>query len=284
MKKILFPTDFSPAAEAAFIYALHVADLFGADITTLHVYKLPDIRGVQLPKSLQEVYESLDLEEFENYRDIVPRLHRIARENGLQHVPVRHAMQEGETVSCILRYAEELDTDLIIMGTKGATGLRELFFGSVAAEVMENANCPVLAVPMDAIFSEELKRFAMTTSFSEEEKKALDWLREFARPFKADIYVVNVDTAHVEEYRMQMLALRKAYPGIAGLHFTQMEGDFIEESLSRFLEANRIDMLVMLTHKRNFLQELFNYSHTKKMAYHSKIPILTIQAHTLEQL
>lgn len=283
MKNILFPTDFSHAAEAAFIYALKVADKLGAAITTLHVYQLPDIRGVQLPNTLQEVYESIDLEEFENFRDTIPRLRQIAEENSMQHVPVRHAMQHGETVNSILQYARELHVDMIIMGTKGATGLREIFFGSVAGEVLENASCPVLAVPLDAQFDGSINRIAMTTSFSEEEKNALKWLQAFARLFKAQTFVVNVDTSHTEFYRHQMDHLSTEFSEMPDLEFKELEGEYIEEPLSRFLEEKQIDLLAMLTHKRTFLQELFNYSQTKRMAYHSKVPVLTIQAHTLEK-
>lgn len=284
MKTILFPTDFSPAAEAAFIYALKVADRLDTGITTLHVYQLPDIRGVQLPRTLQEIYDSIDLEEFDNFKDTVPRLRQIAEENGMLHIPVKHVMHQGETIPSILRFAEELEPGMIIMGTKGATGLREIFFGSVAAEIMENACCPVLAVPFEAEFQGGFKRIAMTTAFSEEEKEALSWLLDFAGLFGAEIWVVNVNTLQTGYSREQMEALQTALSGIPGLFFKELEGDMIEAPLSRFLEEKNMDLLVMLTHRRNFLQELFQFSQTKQMAYHSKVPVLTIQSHTLEKL
>ncbi|MCB0619159.1 MAG: universal stress protein [Saprospiraceae bacterium] len=282
MKKILFPTDFSAAAENAFVYALKVADKLGATITTLHVYQLPDIHAAHLPNTLREVYESIDLEEFENFRDSIPALRRIAEENDLGHVPINNALVKGPTLLTILRKAEEYGSDLIIMGTKGTTGLRNLFFGSIAGEVLENANCPVLAVPQEARFDGRIDRIAITTEFAEEEKKALRHVLEFAKLFDAQVYCVNVDTAHTHFYTKRMETFRQDFAGVPKLHFEVLEGNFLKEELSIFLDEQAIDLVAMLTHKRNFLQELFHYSQTKSMAYQGKTPVLSIQAHTLE--
>jgi nucleotide-binding universal stress UspA family protein len=284
MKNILFPTDFSPAAESAFIYALKVAEKLQATITTLHVYQLPDIHGVHLPPSLQEVYDSLNLEAFENHRDFIPRLRQIAAENNMERVDLKHALQEGEPIPSILRYARELESDFIIMGTKGATGLREILFGSVTAEVMENAECPVLAVPREAVFEGSLRNIAMITSFTDKEKKALRWLLSFADLFGAQVFVANAETANKEYYKTQIALLQEEFEDVKGLFFTEMSGDYFQEPLSLFLEEKGMDLLATLTHKRSFIEELFNYSLSKQMAYHSKIPILTIQEHTLNKM
>ena len=70
MKKILYPTDFSPTAENAYIFALQIADHLGASIITLHAFNRPDVSNFNLPDMLKEVYDSIDLDAFENYEDI----------------------------------------------------------------------------------------------------------------------------------------------------------------------------------------------------------------------
>src|SRR6187399_1650366 len=90
MKKILYPTDFSETAENAFIFALQIADHLGASIITLHAFDRPDISSFNLPDSLRDVYDSIDLDEFENYEDEVPVLRDIAIDNGYYHVPMVH--------------------------------------------------------------------------------------------------------------------------------------------------------------------------------------------------
>jgi nucleotide-binding universal stress UspA family protein len=281
MKTILFPTDFSAFSENAFVYALKIADQMQAEIATLHVYRLPDISALDLPKSLQAVYDSMDLDAFEDYRDQVPALRRQAEEAGLGHISMRHRMVEGEVVSTIIQSAREVDADLIVMGTQGATGLKEIFLGSVAGEVLENAYCPVLAVPKEASFDGQIDRIAITTSYDPTEELAMQRILEFGRQFGASVWVVNVDTGNTEAYAHRMDQLKAKYEGQPDIHFRVLEGSYLIEPVSEFLELEKIDILAMLTRRRNFMQELFNFSQTKAMAYHAKTPILSIQAHTL---
>lgn len=281
MKKILFPTDFSETAENAFIYALKLADRMKATITTLHCYEMPNLKNAHLPYSIQEVYDSINLEEFENYRDSIPQLHDIAAKNGLDHVPVNHALIEGDTVAATIRFARKEEADLIVMGTTGASGLREIFLGSVAAEVMENAPCPVLAVPVNANFDGHLDKIAITTSFQEDEKDALQWLMNWSKSFKPDIYCVHIDLKHTEDISHHMDIFKKEFAGKPKLHFEVIDSTNMEASLANFLDNEQIDVLTMVIHQRNFFKELFSYSITKKMSYHLDQPILAIQAKTI---
>ncbi|MDX1478831.1 MAG: universal stress protein [Saprospiraceae bacterium] len=275
MKKILFPTDFSEAADRAFIYALNVADKLDAGITTVHAYHLPYVKAMHLPQTLKEVYDSIVIEEFDNYRDHVPRLRELATAQGLGQVPLHHVMVEAGAgvVRAILGVARDDQSEMIIMGTTGASGLREIFLGSVAAEILENASCPVLAVPVRAVFDGAIDKIAMTTEFAPGEKMALVRLLRFADLFHADVYVVHVDTAHTEQFarRMDTFTSDLDHPN---LYHQVIDALDVEPALARFIEEYRIDVLAMLTHKRNALQELFTYSMTKKMAYHLRVPIL----------
>ena len=83
MKKILFPTDFSYVSNNAFIYALKLADSINAEIITMHVYHLPQANYINVSEYLHEIYDVTELSNFENYKDEVPVLRRIAEENNL---------------------------------------------------------------------------------------------------------------------------------------------------------------------------------------------------------
>lgn len=283
MKKILFPTDFSKAAEQAFIYALNVAKALDAQIVTLHVYARPDLRGVHLPNTLQEIYEDIQLEEFENYHDKVPYLHQIAEKNNLGNIGIQHMMMEGDTVASILSTAKQESVDLIIMGTKGATGFREVFLGSIAAKVLEDAEfCPVLAVPEKAVFDGKINKIAVTTAFEEKEKEAIQYLLNFAKLFKAHVYCVHVDLSHMEVFAQRMKKFKKAFEPSTRLHFEVLDGIDIEKTISKWLIENKIDMLGMLTHKRTFWESLFSHRMTKQMVNHIDTPILSIQTEVLK--
>ncbi|RME93160.1 MAG: universal stress protein, partial [Bacteroidetes bacterium] len=179
MATILFPTDFSEAANRAFIYALKLADKMDARIVTLHAFDRPDISSLpHVPRALEEFHRNLDLEEFENYRSVVPALRKIQEDEGLTQVPVVHTIIEGDTKEVILKQAEVEEADLIVMGTTGARGLKKVLLGSVAGEILENAPCPVLAVPREAVFDGEINTIAFTTSFAQEEIRGLNLLQD----------------------------------------------------------------------------------------------------------
>ena len=284
MPRILFPTDFSDAANNAFIYALRVADTLNADLLAVHVYHVPVIKKASLPHTLLEFYEHIESEEFKDFQDNLPILHEIADSDNRSHVPLRSVLVKSEdAVRAIVRTAESENADMIIMGTKGATGLREIFIGSVAGEVMENANIPVLAVPEGARFDGKIDSIAVTTDFQEEEVAAIRQVVDFASKFEASVSCVNVDLAHTESFLNRTQAFEEKldinYPGF---EISILEGTSIRAAVSSFMEEKDIDILAMVTHRRNFFQELFRFSRAKEMAYHLNTPILSIQSHTLK--
>ena len=282
MKKILFPTDFSEAANKAFIFALHLADKAGATITTLHIYPKPEIKSGALPRTLDDFYNSYDLEEFQQYRKAIPALRTIQIDSGFAHVKLNHALKPGKVVDTILQSAKEEKADLIVMGTTGASGLKKLFLGSVAGAILESSPCPVLAVPEKTNFDGQIDQVAFTVSYQDEEKKALGQIVEILAPFQANIHCINVDLAHAD-FHTHAMDKFKAELEVSGenIHFHVIEGNSIEGAIVDFLKEKQIDILAMIAHKRSFLDALFNYSRAKMMSYHSDTPILSIPAHTI---
>lgn len=281
VKKILFPTDFSEAAENAFVYALNLAKAVDAQIVTLHVYQLPGLRSANLSNTLADYYEDLNLEEFENYRDKIPQLQFIAEREKLTEVEVYHCLEEGDTVPAILRAIESEEADMVVLGTTGATGAKEIFLGSVAGEVLENAPCPVLAVPNQAIFDGMLDEFAITTAYTDEDEAALRWLMDWADLFSASIEVIHADYQHAEDLGARMEKYQAKFADQEHLSFTVIDCNTFEEGISDYLSSSSADLLAMLTHKRNFWQELFSMSQIKKLSYHLDLPMLSLPSKML---
>lgn len=279
MKKILFPTDFSEAANKAFIYALKLADKTGAQITTLHVYKKPVIRAHYMPATLEKFFETFDWYEFESYKRALPPLKEIAENNNLAHVEMVHVMREGDKlIDAILEVAEEDETDVIVMGTTGAGGFKEIFLGSIAGEVLEHSKVPVLSIPKDAEFDGLINKIAFTTTYKEEEKTSLKQLLKWRKYFDFELYCINVDTAHIEFHNKKMDQFKLEFEGEEKMHFVVLDGTDLFKELTKYMNEQQIDILAMTTHKRNFIQELFEYSRTKFLSYHSKVPILSFLA------
>ena len=173
MKKILFPTDFSANANNAFNYALHLAAKLGADIITLHAYKMPQIHVAHLPNTAYQIMEQQTENEFAQYQKAAQEMHEQAENEHLSQVNIIHMLEEGLTVDKILEVSEKENVDIIVLGTTGATGLKQVFLGSNAARVIDFAKCPVLAIPDSARYS-SIKRIAYACSFEKIEKKHIE--------------------------------------------------------------------------------------------------------------
>lgn len=131
-KKILFPTDFSEASEAAFQHAVALAQETGARLIIVHVEEPPLPYG----ESLATLPASVDQELQKRLMSIQPS----------EDVPCEHRLLIGDPASEIVRLAEAEKVDLIVMGTHGRTGLSRLIMGSVAEAVVRRASCPVYTI------------------------------------------------------------------------------------------------------------------------------------------
>ena len=279
MKKILFPTDLSDAANHAFIYALQLADKWQASITTLHVYQELQVGDVHLPGSLYNFYQSMDLYSFQNYKDAIPTLVDLAEKNDMSHIEVRHMLEEGEVVQNILEAADKEEADIIVLGTTGARGLKEIFLGSVAGEILENATCPVLAVPANAEFDGTIDNIAYATAYQAADVNALKKLVQLFESFNPTFHCINVDLAHTAPLTQQMDKFQAAVGETASaIHYKVIDSTDRNKGITDYLAAENVDIITMLTRKRNFIQELFNYSKTKALAYHANTPILALHA------
>lgn len=273
MKRILFPTDFSDAASAAFMYALRFADLFNAELIIMHVYDLPIVETPPLPESTKEIFDIVEMNQFESFRDQLPQMHEVAEKHQLGHVKMRNVLLYGDLIYNINKVCREEAVDLIVMGTKGASGLKETFLGSTTASVISNATVPVLGIPVDAVYH-PIKNIGFTTQYRNKDSDAIVKALDIARKFGATIQCLykknDDDPGDIEE----RIAEWKIYYKNEDIEFHNITGNDIEQALLNFVEENNIDMLVMRTHKRSFFESLFHKSLTKKMAYHTTVPLM----------
>jgi universal stress protein A len=138
--KILFPTDFSEAAEKAFESALSLADSHNAELILLHV--VDQLHGFThyeiLALTPMEIVEKLVKHAHENLQAMVDR--------AKDRVTVTQTVREGKTWAVICDTADEENADVIVMASQGRTGLSHALIGSVAESVVRHANCPVMVI------------------------------------------------------------------------------------------------------------------------------------------
>ncbi|MCF8257848.1 MAG: universal stress protein [Flavobacteriales bacterium] len=270
MKTIILPTDGSKHAERAMRYALH---LFTGQSVRFIIFQSVDISayGADLP-----VVNVIGTEETE---DILKR-NTDAMRKEFSHEPFDFVIKAalGGLAPCLDELAEDTNASLIVMGTKGASGLLGSVIGSNAADVIANASCPVIAVPEDA----ELKRpqrilFATDNKGLSTPDIAAPML-EIARDCKATIQLVHVlDEGHT-------IALDEAIAGLRMEHLLNgIPHDYLflansdkATAIESHANENGIDMVVTVPRRNNFFDAIFHRSVTRKLALHTKVPMLVM--------
>jgi len=275
--KILFPTDFSNAAENAYIYALKLADRVKASITVVHVYELLQVHTwIEGSMNMKDLNEKITLGEFDEFRKKIDVLKRIALENRLDQVEVNYSLKESDyVVEAILQEAIDLAADIIVIGTRGATGLREIFFGSVASKVMESASCPVLMVPDTSVYK-GIEKIGLTLEYKPGELELIERALKMTRRFKGHLHCLHVDAFDPDKVTIKVQEYREAFKHEPDISFDVHHSLNIEQGILEFMKFNQMDVVIMRVHHQSMLKELFSYSIAKRIAYHTDIPLIGI--------
>ena len=272
MKNILVPTDFSKSAGNALDYAIEIAKLTGSSIILFHAY--------QLPLETSEIPITPSIEGIE--KQILKKLEKSKRhiiKNGIG-IKVRSEYKCGFPVEEINLCAEKNKVDLIVMGLHGAGFLKEKLIGSVATVLIKSSKCPVMVINQNVKFK-ALKKIVFAFDYTEiKNKTVLSPVIDFANLFKSHIFIFNV----VKSQLQAVSSISKAVDGMKLAHalgnaehsFHYSENEDIIDGINQFVLDNKIDLVVMVPHQHSPLHNLFNPSQTKKMAFHTRIPLLTL--------
>ena len=277
MKQIVVPTDFSENANNAIEYAVALAQACQAEVKIVNIYT-PAVTHFEVASPMIEG-------ETESAKKVAEKqLQTIGQVISSQFGDVKYSTRfvVGGLVNTLAEMARQGQADLIVLGTKGATGLSKVLFGSNAAKIIEHVPCAVMAIPQDCPFKVP-QRIAYATDFNTAELQKIDQLITVARAFEAEIAMVHVTTAEeallseemLKRYFAQKIARLTSYENIT--YHLKYE-DNIQRGLASFIGQTNTDLMALLTHQRTLFEKFYNPSLTKFMAYHTKIPLLAIKA------
>jgi len=278
MKKILVPTDFSPNAAKALNFAAQIAKAAHAEILLLNVFDVVDTpfrdkTALEIKYNLP-MEQALQLELDEEKKEV---------EETMQLV-INTLVYGGPVVPSIIQAATENNADMIIMGTLGDSAFKEKLLGSITAAVIGKATIPVLAVPLLSEWDIP-KHVLIVVNHFEEQPAIAGPAFEIAALFNAKVTVAvftdkdkAVAVDYVENARGVLAyeeKLKAVYKDTV-LEPERLYGHKFQETLDEYIDENYVDILVMLTHKRSIAETIFNRSMTKKMSYHTNIPLLAV--------
>jgi nucleotide-binding universal stress UspA family protein len=274
MKKILFPTDFSEAADNAFVHALEFAKIVNAELVLLHTFELPVYDNQFFPENYNILFDSLQLSEFDMFKEEIPKLHAIAEKRNLHHIKMSHRLMDGNLLYNIKKAIEEENIDFIVMGTSGATGWEAFFVGTNTGNVLTAVDVPVLSVPLDSVFR-KTETIGFTTRYRDKDKQALKEVLKIAKKTHAKVKCLYVRTNKSDVSPTTIKQWEEEFVN-EPIQFSIIPSDDVQDTILDFVLFKDIDVLAMLTYKRNFFVELFKPSLTQKFSNRLGIPVLAM--------
>jgi len=272
MKTILVPTDFSDVSKNAVDYAVELAKSVKAKLVLLHVYHIPSVNydaAVYIP-SLDEIEKGC-LKALETISDSIKEKYPL--------VIIDYKCACGFAVEEINQIAKDEKADLIVMGMQGAGVLTEKLMGSTTTALIRKTKHPVLVIDKKIKFK-PIQKIVLATDYHKlENKEVLNPLKEFAKTFNAQLYLLNVVKEDVLvptiDEAVEGINLEKSFEGLKH-NFHSIKNDDVVLGINDFVNENNIDIVTMIPRSHNFIWNLFNEPTSKKMAFHSNIPILTL--------
>lgn len=274
MDKILVPIDFSDYAERTVDFALGVARVIKAEIVLFHAFTMPSapagsFGAEQKIIAIEEKHRTGLLKELANK-------HKGPHFEGTDiPVPVQtHFTVAGELSAAVMHYIQKNEgVRYVMMGTKGASGLNEVLFGSHTVDVVKHSPVPVFAIPREAHLR-PIRKMAYATNFDEKDHELIDdILIPFAKAIGASLECVHVS---VEADTIPDSHLQK-YEDVEHVQLNVIKNPDPAEGIQAFVKENNVDLLVLLTHERGFWKELFHHSVTEDVAFHSVLPMMIVK-------
>lgn len=276
-KRILLPTDFSKNALNAIRYALdlykdQVCDFYFLNAFTVNGYS---IENMMVPEPGERAYEAskkASEDEFVKLMDILE----------LHPDNPKHSYHTISTFNSLLFAVKDTiakkDIDIVVMGTKGATGADTVIFGTNTVDVMEKVTeAPVLAIPENVRF-EAPKEIVFPTDYKTAfKRKELNYLLEIAKYHKAYIRILHI----VKESRLS--AEQRSNKELLETILQNYDHSFhtltdlkVQSGISAFIDSRESDMIAFVNRKHSFFGSLLSKPLVREMGYHSKIPVLTL--------
>tara|TARA_R110000851_G_scaffold55516_1_gene130205 strand:+ start:181 stop:1026 length:846 start_codon:yes stop_codon:yes gene_type:complete len=277
MKAVLIPTDFSNSAMHAIDYALNLYKCERTNFYFLHAYA-DEVYGpfkTNGETSIEEQKETVKNNTDKSLKDLIQKL--TVREHNPKHT--YETLSAFDTlVDAVNDFANRINVDLVIMGTKGQTADKKITFGSHTVQVFKYVQCPVLAVPLDYKYHQPKKILFPTDYMLPYKRRELKLLNTLAAEFKSEIYCLyisdfeDLSNRQIDNQRFLRESLTEAF-----LFFERLPTKNKAEAIMDHIKKNNINLLVMVNSRHSFLEDMLYRSTVDEIGLRLKIPFLVMQ-------
>jgi nucleotide-binding universal stress UspA family protein len=275
MNTILVPTDFSPAARNAAMYAIKLAkQLKSKKIVLYNAYQTPLVTDANMA-----IVDAVDIDELKKASEENLASFKLTLQAFCDTDMELDTLSEYGTLTLDINDVCQRHTvDIIVMGVTGTGKIAENLIGSFAVDVSRKAKVPVIIVPPDATYT-DIKEIMLGCDFSKVvETTPVGAIKKILDETKAKLFVVNIDhknkhfTAETPFESLMLDTLLHGYN--PEYHFLDNE-DFVE-AINKFALEKEVDLIITIPKKMGWFDALFHKSHTKALAFHSHVPLMVV--------
>ena len=262
-KNILIPIDYSECSINALKYAADISITNNAKLTVLNIS--------DSGKPNNESHEKKSSGQRSGYSRV---------EDLLANVRYEFVRREGNITKEILRIQQAFGSELIVMGTQGAHNLNRKLFGTNTTEIITKADCAVMAVPLESVYS-GFKRVVLATDMHRKNLEMVESAINMIQAFEPELMLLHVNGK--TDPRVELEYALSEIPKEVRKHINYEKTSMyvssfkkVDEGIAHFIKRKKADLLIMITEHRSLFKGLVDKSETKKMAFQTTIPLLAV--------
>jgi len=276
MKRILLPTDFSKNSLNAIQYATKLFQDVACEFYLLNVFRMPYFESEEL---MAQDIKQLTLMEDQMHQSSREGMEKILKELPLNNKHEFKIISDYNLLGlAVQQLVEEKNIELIIMGTKGATGAKEIFMGSNTGDIIMKNNCHVIAVPENQQFRIPKEILFPTDYRITYDLNDLSPLINLALTCGSTIRIVHfTDKDKLDDLQSRnKVNLDKHLSKVEHQYYTLSNNDF-EEGVNCFIQSRaNIDMIAIIAQHYGFFQRLLFKPKVRVLSFHTNIPLFVI--------
>jgi nucleotide-binding universal stress UspA family protein len=272
-KTILIPTDFSTRSEASYRYACELAKATGAKLHFLNVLESP----YDFPSRMDDI---LKASKKEHKKKLDAIIHDLQSFDDYSKLKFKYTIKSGKASLEILSAIEDINPDLVVMGTGGETGIKQVLYGSITNRILIDSPVPVLAITEKTDYR-EIKSLVFATNLQENDPKLIKKADKLARTLNAKFKAVHVAENKDFESNIKFTGFKKVLESeLSGnIKLELLTAPTFLEGIAGCIQKKPGTLLVMSRNKKKLLEWMLMNNTAREVSVYTSVPLLLIPSH-----
>jgi nucleotide-binding universal stress UspA family protein len=265
--KILVPLDFSQDSVKALEFALGLRNGKKTKIFLAHIIEVVYDFASQAAIALEAMH-----------KDAESMMNKLIKDYSSDEVHLEKIIKEGTASISLARIANEKNVDLIVMGTKGASGIKKILIGSTTVNLIKESSVPILVVPEKSRI-EQILNLTLALEFSDHEIPLIQKAIGLSKEWNLPLNFLHIQNSPNFKDKLAALGLKNYVENTydeKNIKVHTINSETLNDGIETFLRINEETILIMCHEHKSFWKEMLEGSQSIGLAYHIHIPLLVL--------